>query len=605
MRTRPHPLAVALVVAATYVYFLIFAEFAFIELAMAEGLAGAALRGVMGMLAAGGIAGSVLAAWRFRAAWLGGALQIGFVVCGLGAMAAAVVSASGFRWVAIVVGLGLGWLTVTLAAGLRGVLDAKRLGWWIGVGTGLAYAICNLPPVFATTAQNQAWLSVLVCGLGVILARRWQMEKSEPTQGVNFKWRAVSVWVLLLLVLVWLDSAAFYVIQHAADLRTPTWAGDARLWGNAAMHMGAALLAGWVIDRGWMARLLPVAFALLWLACWRLSHGLPGGSVWFYTAAVSLYSTVLVAYPAASGRPWIAAAVYAIAGWVGSALGIGMVQDLHTIPEWFLIAAAVAFGIAWLGQSRTARWLAVFAVLSLVTATGRAQDSALVTRGREVYVAEGCIHCHSQYVRPDTADISRWGPPAPMTETLAAEPPLLGNRRQGPDLANVGLRRSAEWNRLHLISPSAITPGSRMPAYAHLFRGRDSRGEALVAYLATLGANRAEQARVLQDQWHPSAAVPQPREEQARLFAALCVSCHGPAGRGDGPLARQLSAPPPDFTQGWRRLSSDEADFELKLMRLIKFGLPGTPMAGHEYLRDRDVLSLAAYVETLHALSHP
>jgi cytochrome c oxidase cbb3-type subunit 2 len=265
----------------------------------------------------------------------------------------------------------------------------------------------------------------------------------------------------------------------------------------------------------------------------------------------------------------------------------------------------VAFGIAWLGRTRTARWLAVFAVLSLVTATGRAQESELVTRGREVYVAEGCIHCHSQYVRPDTADISRWGPPAPMTEALAAEPPLLGNRRQGPDLANVGLRRSAEWNRLHLISPSAITPGSRMPAYAHLFRDRDSRGEALVAYLATLGANRAEQASVLQDQWHPSAAVPQPREEQARLFAALCVSCHGPAGRGDGPLARQLSAPPPDFTQGWRRLSPDEADFELKLMRLIKFGLPGTPMAGHEYLRDRDVLSLAAYVETLHAPGHP
>src|SRR5690606_33676313 len=137
-----------------------------------------------------------------------------------------------------------------------------------------------LPLVFATTAQNQAWLSVFVCGLGIALAQGWQAEKSEPTSGGNFKWRTVSVWVLLLLVLVWLDSAAFYVIQHVVELRTPTWAGDARLWGNAAMHLGAALLAGWMIDRGWMPRVLPLAFSLLWLACWRLGHGLFGGSVW-------------------------------------------------------------------------------------------------------------------------------------------------------------------------------------------------------------------------------------------------------------------------------------------------------------------------------------
>lgn len=602
---KPHPLAVALVVAATYVYFLIFAEFAFIELAMAEGLAGVPLRGVMGMLAAGGITGSVLAAWRFRALRLGAALQIGFAICGLGAIAAALASANGFRLIALVIGLGLGWLTVTLAAGLRGVLDAKRLGWWIGVGTGLAYAICNLPLVFATTARNQAWLSVFVCVLGAVLVRGWQAEKSAPTSGMNSKWRAVSVWVLLLLVLVWLDSAAFYVIQHAADVRTATWNAEARLWGNATMHLGAALLAGWMIDRGWMPRVLPLAFALLWLACWRLGHGLFGGSVWFYTAAVSLYSTVLVAYPAMSGRPWIAAAVYAIAGWVGSALGIGMVQDLRTVPEWFLIGAAAAFGIVWLWQNRVARWLVVIALLGLVARTGRAQNSELAAQGREVYVAEGCIHCHSQYVRPDTPDISRWGPPAPMSESRAGDPPLLGNRRQGPDLANVGLRRSAEWNRLHLISPQAVTPGSRMPAYEYLFRGPDARGEALVAYLATLGVNQTEVARALQDQWHPAAAVPRSHDEQERLFAALCVSCHGTTGRGDGPLAKQLSAPPPDFAQGWRRLAPSDADFELKLMRLIKFGLPGTPMAGHEYLRDRDVLSLAAYVQTLHAPNHP
>ena len=39
------------------------------------------------------------------------------------------------------------------------------------------------------------------------------------------------------------------------------------------------------------------------------------------------------------------------------------------------------------------------------------------------------------------------------------------------------------------------------------------------------------------------------------------------------------------------------------LARLIKFGLPGSPMAGHETLPDPDILSLAAYVKSLHAPS--
>jgi cytochrome c oxidase cbb3-type subunit 2 len=41
-------------------------------------------------------------------------------------------------------------------------------------------------------------------------------------------------------------------------------------------------------------------------------------------------------------------------------------------------------------------------------------------------------------------------------------------------------------------------------------------------------------------------------------------------------------------------------DFEVALARIIKFGLPGTPMAGHEYLPDGDVAGLAWFVRTLH-----
>lgn len=605
MTSRPHPLLAALAVAATYVYFLIFAEFAFIELALKAGLEGDRLQWVMGALALGGITGSVLAAWCFNPWRLGRALAIGFAVCAVGAAVSALVPAKGFALVAAWCGLGLGWLTVTLASGLRGLLGGKKLGWWIGAGTGLAYAICNLPWVFATDTHNQAWLAAAVCVAGAALVWRWQAEMVEPVRSVDYGRRGLWVWLFMLLGLVWLDSAAFYVIQHVPVLREPTWGGSAALWINAAMHLVAALAAGWMIDRGWMARVLPLAFGLLWLACWRLGHGLFGGSVLLYTTAVSLYSTILVAYPARSRRPWIAAAVYAIAGWVGSALGIGMAQDLHTVPDWFLIFAAALFGTAWLWQNRAARWLAGLAVVGFFTNQTRADEADLIAQGREVYIAEGCIHCHSQYVRSGTLDVGRWGPAVPLAESRAGDPPLLGNRRQGPDLANVGLRRTPEWNRLHLVSPQALAPGSRMPAYAYLFRGADSRGDALVAYLATLGAEHAEEAREAQTAWQPAPAVVRPAVEQRQLFQQLCVSCHGPAGRGDGPLAKQLAVTPPDFAQGWRRLSPGEIDFEMKLARLIRFGLSGTPMAGHEYLEDRDVLSLAAYVQSLHSPSHP
>ncbi|MNC91199.1 hypothetical protein D3C83_74080 [compost metagenome] len=56
----------------------------------------------------------------------------------------------------------------------------------------------------------------------------------------------------------------------------------------------------------------------------------------FYAAGVSLYSTALVFYPARSGRPGLAALVFAVAGWIGSALGIGMAQHHDRIPVWFL-----------------------------------------------------------------------------------------------------------------------------------------------------------------------------------------------------------------------------------------------------------------------------
>lgn len=232
-----------------------------------------------------------------------------------------------------------------------------------------------------------------------------------------------------------------------------------------------------------------------------------------------------------------------------------------------------------------------------------------VEAGRAVYLAEGCINCHSQYVRPETADAGRWGPQRPLDELLGQTPPLFGNRRQGPDLENVANRRSRAWQRVHLLDPRAITPGSRMPSYAHLFAGDAGRGESLLDYLDSLGADSAAARWQVAQTWIPAdIANPGGAAKAADDFREFCASCHGAAGRGDGPLAARLPVPPRNLIAAqWVYLAQTggAAAERLSLARLIKFGLPGSTMAGHEYLSDEEVLGLADYVRNLRQSTGP
>ena len=75
-------------------------------------------------------------------------------------------------------------------------------------------------------------------------------------------------------------------------------------------------------------------------------------------------------------------------------------------------------------------------------------QSGMAQRGLQVYNANGCVYCHSRWVRPDYAssDIDRkFGDrrSAPR-DYLFERPALLGKMRTGPDLANVGQRTPLE-----------------------------------------------------------------------------------------------------------------------------------------------------------------
>ena len=106
-------------------------------------------------------------------------------------------------------------------------------------------------------------------------------------------------------------------------------------------------------------------------------------------------------------------------------------------------------------------------------------------------------------MRPNSADELMWGVPANVAEVRAELPPLIGNRRQGPDLANVGNRRSPLWLKAHFLNPGGVSHASFMPSYEHLFK--DERGEALVAYLASLGQKQLAARLSAQSAWQISA----------------------------------------------------------------------------------------------------
>lgn len=586
-------LAAVALIAATYAYFLIFAEFAFLELLRAR-VGEAGLRPAMGALGAGGVAGSLMAGWRFDAARYARALRMGAAGCAVAAAAACFYAGAA---TAAAIGLSLGWLTVTLVSGLRAAAGARGLGLATGVGTGLAYAACNVPWIFEASPLAQSWAGVGFMALAFAVAGKLDASPMRAAEAKDYSGARAAGWTAVFLALVWMDSAAFYIIQHTEALRAGTWGGGGRLWLNAAMHLAVAVASGAWLDRRGLGRVALCAWAALAAGCVLLGDGFRmwAGAEIFYTAGVSLYSVALVYYPAAGARPWLAGIAFATAGWLGSALGIGMAQDLHAVPVWFVAAAGAVVAGVLLARRIWLAPVALVAAVFVLPNESRADDE-LIARGREVFIGEGCIHCHSQFVRPGTRDVLLWGPEKPLAESLKETPPLLGNRRQGPDLAQVGNRRSPEWNRLHLIAPRTVSPGSRMPSYAHLFREGDERGEALVAYLASLGAETTEARAAQVAAWKPTAVPAADGAKGAKLFAALCTGCHGAEGRGDGVLAARLGVRPPDWKAGEIRRATDE---EITA-RIIKFGLPGSPMAGHEYLGDDEVVSLARYVASLH-----
>ncbi|MEE9517161.1 MAG: cbb3-type cytochrome c oxidase subunit II, partial [Candidatus Adiutricales bacterium] len=195
--------------------------------------------------------------------------------------------------------------------------------------------------------------------------------------------------------------------------------------------------------------------------------------------------------------------------------------------------------------------------------------------GRQLYIANGCINCHSQSVR-----LVDWGLGAERIaqagDYVADRPILLGSIRTGPDLSQAGGEHPDDWHIAHFINPRYTRPNSIMPPWE--FLGKE-KIETLTRYVQGLGFKMADRRMARQAYWKaesikayeagPDENVkwlhdnvpegwrnvpnPYPTTEAGlarghKIYQDFCLGCHGPVGDGMGPAQPWIYPPPLNFT---------------------------------------------------------
>ncbi|AEW86126.1 putative bifunctional cbb3-type cytochrome c oxidase subunit I/II [Flavobacterium columnare ATCC 49512] len=120
----------------------------------------------------------------------------------------------------------------------------------------------------------------------------------------------------------------------------------------------------------------------------------------------------------------------------------------------------------------------------------------LELEGRDLYIREGCVGCHSQMIRPFRSEVARYGDYSKSGEYVYDHPFLWGSKRTGPDLFRVGGKYNDNWHFNHMWDPQSTSAGSIMPAYKWLFDNKPadySQIEKKMEVMKTLGVPYTEE----------------------------------------------------------------------------------------------------------------
>ena len=121
--------------------------------------------------------------------------------------------------------------------------------------------------------------------------------------------------------------------------------------------------------------------------------------------------------------------------------------------------------------------------------------SPLELEGRDLYIREGCVGCHSQMIRPFRSEVERYGEYSKAGEFVYDHPFLWGSKRTGPDLHRVGQKYNDNWHLNHMYDPQSTSPGSIMPSYKWLISNKldKSATQDKMRAMVTLGVPYTEE----------------------------------------------------------------------------------------------------------------
>lgn len=211
----------------------------------------------------------------------------------------------------------------------------------------------------------------------------------------------------------------------------------------------------------------------------------------------------------AAGFVWFAVRILSPGDWKFTEVGVpseGTEEPAALAPDRVAVAAVLIIGVAFLttvlipaldSSDQEPSLLAISSRDYDAFADGRATpqasdwlagsglDAMRVAEGRDVYIAEGCVYCHTQQVRANVADVGL-GAVTTSEDVVLTSPALLGRIRLGPDLAHAGARPLTDdvaWVIGHLKDPRSDRRWSSMPAYDYL---SEDDLDALAQYIVSL-----------------------------------------------------------------------------------------------------------------------
>lgn len=127
----------------------------------------------------------------------------------------------------------------------------------------------------------------------------------------------------------------------------------------------------------------------------------------------------------------------------------------------------------------------------------------LELEGRDIYIREGCVSCHSQMIRPFRSEVERYGEYSKSGEYVYDHPFLWGSKRTGPDLMRVGQKYSDNWHLNHFYDPQSTSSGSIMPSYKWLIKSKldKSQTEDKMEAMVSLGVPYTPEEIERAQQW--------------------------------------------------------------------------------------------------------